>query len=244
VGTYLHYIPGLLDEQRHVESRTMLKRLIAQTEQTDSTVYFDTIISPSMRSALAQALQLPGVSGMENNTVLFEFSEHDGEEVVAQVAEGLELACACQMNGLVLRHGDLHFGDRMSVHVWLTGHDYRNATMMILLAYILLGHPDWRKAELSIFAAYESHVEARTRTLHDMITTGRIPATAKNIQIIPVGKDIDLERLVEAKSSQADLVLLGIQDERLQHQEPGVLRACPALAEVLWVSAREEIGIE
>lgn len=243
VGTHLHYIPGLLDEQRHVESKEVLQRLIAQTEQTDSAVYVDTIISPSMRSALAQALQLPGVSGMENNTVLFEFSAHDGEDVVAQVVEGLELARACQMNGLVLRHGDRHFGDRMSVHVWLTGRDYRNATLMILLAYILLGHPEWRQAELSIFAAYESQVEERTRTLHDMITTGRIPVTAKNIQIIPVGRDIDLERLVEAKSSQADLVLLGIHDERL-HKEPGALRACPSLAEVLWVSAREEIGIE
>ena len=34
-----------------------------------------------MRSALAQSLQLPGVSGMPNNTVLSEFSVHDEVEI-------------------------------------------------------------------------------------------------------------------------------------------------------------------
>jgi amino acid transporter len=244
VGTYLHYIHGMLDEENYRESLRVLKRLIDQTEQTESAVYVDTIISPSMRSALAQALQLPGVSGMENNTVLFEFSTHDGDDVVGEVAEGLELARVYHMNGLVLRHGDRHFGGRRSVHVWLTAHDHRNATLMILLAYILLGHPEWRRAELTIFAAYESQLEERARTLKEMITTGRIPVTEKNIQIISTSQGIDVDRLIEAKSSEADLVLLGLGDERLRHQQPGILRRCPALHEVLWVSAREDIGIE
>ena len=222
----------------------MLERLIEQTEQAESPVYVDTIISPSMRSALAQALQLPGVSGMENNTALFEFSSHDGDEVVAEVAEGLELAWIYHMNGLVLRHGDRHFGDRRAVHVWLTAHDEKNATLMILLAYILLGHPEWRRAELTIYAAYERKVEERARTLREMITTGRIPVTEKNIQVISTSQDIDFDRLVEAKSGEADLVLLGLGGERLRHQDPGILRRCPALAEVLWVCAREDIGME
>ncbi len=77
-----------------------------------------------------------------------------------------------------------------------------------------------------------------------MITTGRIPVTEKNIQIISTSDGIDVDRLIEAKSSEADLVLLGLGEERLQHQQPGILRRCPALHEVLWVSAREDIGIE
>ena len=77
-----------------------------------------------------------------------------------------------------------------------------------------------------------------------MITTGRIPVTEKNIQIIPTSHEIDFDRLVEAKSGEADLVLLGLGGERLRHQDPGILRKCPSLPEVLWVCAREDIGME
>jgi len=245
VGTYMHYIPGLLDDRNYRESRRILARLIEQTEQTESSVYVDTMISPSMRSALAQALQLPGVSGMDNNTVLFEFSTHDPADVLEEVADGVQFARKAHMNALVLRHGDHHFGDRLNLHVWLTGQDYRNAALMILLAFILLGHHDWRGAELTIYAAYaEVEVAERTRTLREMITTGRIPITEKNIQVIPLTSGIDLDRLVEAKSGGADLVLMGFGDERLRHQGPSLLQRCAGLHEVMWVSAREEIEIE
>ena len=245
VGTYLHYIQGLLDRRNFKESRRAFTRLIEQTEQSSSTVYVDTIISPSMTSALAQALQLPGVSGMENNTVLFEFSIHDPPEVIEEAVDGFALARVSGMNGLILRHGDHHFGDRASVHVWLTGRDYLNAKLMILLAYILLGHPDWKRAELSIFAAYdETEAAERTKTLREMITSGRIPVSEKNIRIIPTTTDIDLDRLVEAKSGGADLVMMGIGEERLRHHGSTVLARCPRLHEVLWVSARERIDFE
>ena len=65
-----------------------------------------------------------------------------------------DLATAVRMNTLVLRHTERFFGTRATLHVWLTWHDYRNASLMILLSYILLGHPDWQEAELSIWRWY------------------------------------------------------------------------------------------
>jgi hypothetical protein len=47
------------------------------------------MISPSIQSALAQSLQMPGVSGMANNTILFEYGLHDGPEVMEEVLSGL-----------------------------------------------------------------------------------------------------------------------------------------------------------
>ena len=245
VGTYLHYIPGVLDDRTFRESRNILKRLIDNTERSDSAIYVDTLISPSMRSALAQALQLPGVSGVENNTILFEFSVHDPVEVIEEAVEGMTFASTAGMNGLVLRHGDRHFGDRRELHVWLTSRDHRNASLMILLAFILLGHPDWAKAELRIFASYEdSEVGPRSAELREMILSGRIPISAKNIQIIATNPDIDFARLVEAKSRGADLVLLGLGDERIRHHGATVFQEHPHLPETLWVSAREDIEID
>ena len=45
------------------------------------------------------------------------------------------------------------FGYRKEIHVWITPSDYDNASLMILLAYILIGHPDWSDAEIEIHVA-------------------------------------------------------------------------------------------
>ncbi len=245
VGTYLHHIPGMLSRDTFRESRTTRQRLIELAEQAGSSLYVDTMISPSFRSAIAQTLQVPGAGGVESNTYMGEFSVHDGPEVAEEVVEGLLMARVSSMNGLVLRHGDHHFGNRKQIHVWLTPRDYRNASFMIILSYILLGHPDWRGAKLSIFAAYpETEVRERTATLHEMITTGRIPIAEKNVNVIATTSDIDFERLVESRSGEADLVLLGLSDSSLQHVGVAPLMKHTKLGEVLWVSASERIDIE
>ena len=244
-GTYLHFIKGMLNRENIRESRKIVGRLIEGIEETDSAIYVDTIISPSMASALAQSLQVPGVSGMENNTILFEFSNHDSQEVMEEVLRGCILASAPGMNRLILRHGDHFFGNRKTIHLWLTWHDYRNANLMILLAYILLGHPDWEGAEISIKAAFPyNEVAERTARLNQMISEGRLPIAPKNLQIIPTDDRVDFDALVENRSSTADLVILGFTEERLKEKGAGLLRRHPSLQDVLFVSAEETIFIE
>lgn len=244
-GTYLHFIKGMLNRENIRESRKIVGRLIEGIEETDSAIYVDTIISPSMASALAQSLQVPGVSGMENNTILFEFSNHDPQEVMEEVLRGCILASAPGMNRLILRHGDHFFGNRKTIHLWLTWHDYRNANLMILLAYILLGHPDWKGAEISIKAAFPyNEVAERTARLNQMISEGRLPIAPKNLQIIPTDDRVDFDAMVENRSSSADLVILGFTEERLKEKGAGLLRRHPSLQDVLFVSAEETIFIE
>lgn len=198
-----------------------------------------------MRSALAQTLQAPGIAGVENNTIMFEFSQHDPGTAVDECRDGIFLGHSAQMDSLVLKHGDHHFGNRSSIHVWLTWHDHRNANLMILLSYILLGHPDWEKAEMQIFAAYPRE-EARERTeeLRTMIREGRIPVSQRNVQIIGTDDRIDFGRLVEAKSSEADLVVLGFTEQRLRQKGSDLLLRHEGLNEILWVSAQEDVPIE
>ncbi len=244
-GTYLHYIQGLLNEETYGESRKVLERLIRSTSQRPSGVFFDTMVSPSMRSALAQTLQAPGIAGVENNTILFEFSEHDDPGVVDECRAGVFLAGAADMDSLVLRHGDHHFGNLANIHVWLTWHDHRNANLMILLSYILLGHPEWHEAELQIFAAFpNTQVRERTEELKTMISEGRIPVSPRNVQIIGTDDQIDFTSLVHAKSSEADLVVMGYTEERLRQKGTELFLRHPSLNEILWVAARERIPIE
>ncbi len=244
-GTYLHYIQGLLTDENYRESQDVLDRLLALQEQRQSGVFVDTMISPSMRSALAQTLQAPGIAGVENNTVLFEFSVHDPIEVAQEVRDGVLLAQTARMDSLVLRHGDHHFGNRAEIHIWLTWHDYRNASLMILLSYILLGHPDWREADLSIFAAFpDSQVGERTDELMQLIEEGRIAISGRRLKVFPTDDRIDFSRLVEAKSADADLVMMGFTEERLRSKGTELLARHKGLNEILWVSARESIAIE
>jgi solute carrier family 12 sodium/potassium/chloride transporter 2 len=244
-GTYLHFIKGMLNRETVLESLEIQERLIEGVEETDSAVYMDTIISPSMASALAQSLQVPGVSGMENNTILFEFSVHDPPEVVDEVIRGSVLASAPRMNRLILRHSDHFFGNRKNIHIWLTWHDYRNANLMIILSYILLGHSDWEGAEIHIFAAFPiGEVEEQTSRLDQMISEGRLPIASKNLQIIPTDDRVDFAALIERRSYSADLVILGFTEARLKERGPELLLRHPVLQDVLFVSAEETIFIE
>ena len=244
-GTYLHFIPGRLERRTYLESREVQRRLVDLVSEKHSEIYVDTIISPSMASALAQSLQLPGVSGIENNTILFEFSVHDAPRILEEMQSGLSLASVPRMHRMVLRHGDHFFGNRKQIHIWLTWHDYRNANLMILLAYILLGHSEWQAGEISVFAAYpHDQVAQRTAQLDEMIDEGRLHLSRKNVQVIPTDDRVDFGRLVVNRSADADLVILGFTESRRREKGSDLFLRHPDLNDVLFVSAAEQIDID
>jgi amino acid transporter len=243
-GTYLHFVPGPLDEEHHQQSQRLKQNLI-QVAAPFRGLYVDTIVSPSIRSALAQSLQVPGVSGMENNTILFESSVHDPPEVAEEIAQSALFCSRTSKNILVLRHGDHHFGHRAHVHIWLTWHDAENATLMLLLAYILLGHRDWHKAELTIFAAFpRAEVGAERARLLGMIREGRIPVTERRIKFLSVDDGDAFKQLVPKLSGSADLVIVGFSLDRLIERGAETFARHSGLKEVLFVSAAERILID
>jgi hypothetical protein len=116
---------------------------------------------------------------------------------------------------------------------------------MILLSYILMGHPDWHGAEIHIYAAFPyQDVDEETERLHTMISEGRLPIASKNLQIIPTDDRVDFAALVEKNSYAADLVILGFTEARLREKGKELLLRHPVLQDVLFVSAEETIFIE
>lgn len=245
VGTYLHLIQGHLEQGTFSESRVLLKDLIESIEARRSNLFVDTMISPSMRSALAQSLQVPGVSGVDNNTALFEFSIHDEDSVLDEVLDGCHMAWSTQMDTLVLRHGDHFFGQRQRVHIWLTWNDYRNANLMVLLAYILLGHKDWQDAEIQVYAAFPRHqVEAERRRLLEMAQSGRVSISPRNLVVIPTDDRSNFDELVQRYSAKADLVIRGFVEEKIVQHGAAYFKRHPQLRDVLFVAARQNITID
>jgi amino acid transporter len=244
-GTYMHLIRGRLDQKTFQEGELLLPRLVAMTEARGSAVVVDTIVSPSLRTALAQAFQMPSVTGREHNATLFEFVEGDSERHLEEIRDGCQLAWDARITPFVLRHGERFFGSRRDVHLWLTWHDYDNAPLMILIAYILLGHPAWSDAEIRIFAAFpQEEVAEERRRLIDLVETGRLPISKKNLRIIPTDDAVDFDRLVADRSMGADLAIFGFTRERLDRKGVSLLQRHAGLGDVLFVSAAERIDIE
>ena len=78
-GTYIHLIDGYFSTETQSVAKNDLKRLIKMTNVANSNFYVDTLISPSFTSAIAQIVQLPGISGQDNNMILFDYIEGDEE---------------------------------------------------------------------------------------------------------------------------------------------------------------------
>ena len=238
-GTYLHYIKGRLNANSFRESQAMHARLVELARTQKSTVYMDTIVSPSMMSALAQSLQVPGVSGISNNAVMFEFAKGDDASVVEEVVRLCIFSAATGKTLLVLRHGDYHFGECQRIHIWLTWNDAANANMMILLGYILVGHPHWDGASIKVFAAMPAEqLAARRQEFKKLIAAGRLPISEKNLRFIPTGDVVSFRKLVATRSENADLTVIGFDLHGLAERGAEVFTNHSCQKDVLFVHAR------
>jgi hypothetical protein len=244
-GTYLHLTRGRLSRESYRASEK-LRHQLARSSNTYGGVFVDVVVSPSMRTALAQGIQIPGVSGMENNTVLLEFRPNDDPGQLDELVDDALFAYAMDKNILLYRNGEERGTPRRKLHVWLTWHDAENATlMMLLLSYILLGHPEWRKAEIQVFAAFpSSEVNEQRRLFQALIAEGRLPVSQHNIRFQSVDDGAAYYELVEHSSSYADLVILGITEERLREKGVELILRHPSLRQVLFVIADQHIAIE
>ena len=244
-GTYLHFIPGYLNADEYRESQDIKQRLVTSAVESKSNLYFDTIVSPSITSALAQSLQVPGVSGLSNNTTLFEFSVHDPSDTIDEAVSGCRFAANADMNLVVLRHCDLHFGDKRRIHVWLTWNDHNNANLMVLLSYILLGHEDWSDAEIEVFVAFPGgELERRRSEFDQLIAEGRLPVTDQALRYLEVNDLASFRALVPEMSGSADLTIFGFDMAGLAERGPDVFLNHPDLGDVLFVRAAERIAID
>jgi amino acid transporter len=244
-GTYLHFIQDQLSFESWKEGERTKRRLLKMARLQAGGVYMDTVVSPSLTSAFAQSLQIPGPSGLGHNTAMFEFSSHDGSEVVDEIVEKCLFAHSARMTLMVLRHGDFHFGAHRTLDVWLTWNDRGNANLMILLSYIILGHKDWSRGEIRVFAALPSdQVEQKREEFQRLVAEGRIPISEKNIRFLPVNDQESFLRIVAKLSADSDLTVFGFDADGLRERGSKVFTNHPSLRDVLFVNASHEIAID
>ncbi|PCJ86995.1 MAG: amino acid permease [Flavobacteriales bacterium] len=243
-GTYIHFIEGFLSKETYEQAQKHKEHLVHLTENVRSKVYLDTIISPSYTSAIAQVIQLSGVSGKGNNLILFEYSTED-ESGLKDVISNYRLLTATEFDVCVLRSSYKDFGYKKEIHIWISPQDYENSNLMILLAYILLGHPEWKGGFIKIFSIYtEGQIELQQEHLLSLIKEGRLPISAKNIELIPQAGDEKIKSIINEKSVDADLTIIGYRAEMLAQNSHEVLGGYTDLGNIMFVSAVKEKTIE
>ncbi len=243
-GTYIHLIEDYYSNSSRLKSEVELEKLIKSFSGKGTHVYVDTMISPSYTSAVAQAIQLPGISGMENNMVIFEY-DRDNPENLQEIVENFALVNAGMFDVCIFGSAKRSINFKNGIHVWIRSNDYENSHLMILLSFIIQGHPAWRKSEIKIFDVCSRENEQETRkNLEELVKTGRLPITSKNIQVLVEQSVSHPRMLVREHSANAGLCIIGFQAGVLKKQGVRTFDRFDGLGNILFVNAhsQKEIG--
>ncbi len=239
-GTYLHRIDGYYSKATSKQAAEELTRLIELYETSHNHVYVDTIISPSYTSAIVQAIQVPGISGMENNMVVFEYDKENPENL-GEIIENIRLIKAGDFDICLLASGGKEMNYTKGIHVWIDFNEPENASLLILLSFIISGHPDWKKSHLQVFSTCKTgQYEDARQELTELMKSGRLPITEKNVEIIEVSHGSSVKSLINERSSSAALVMTGFRPETLKHNGETILGGYEEVGTILFVNSQHQ----
>ncbi|MGD9977199.1 MAG: amino acid permease [Bacteroidales bacterium] len=243
-GTYLHRIDGYYSTSTCEQAKTELKRLLSNIENEGNFVYIDTIISPSYTSAIASAIQIPGIAGMENNMVILEYDKEKPDEL-SEILENFNLISAGNFDVCILASSRRPIVFKNGIHVWIKSTDTENVNLMILLSFIISGHPDWAKGYIKIFNICKpNEVEIQKTKLNELMISGRLPILPDNIEIIENSEDISPSKLINEYSEFAGLVILGFREETINHEKEKYFAGYDKLGDILFVNSKYKKEIE
>lgn len=239
-GTYIHYIDGYFSKESHKQSEAELGRLIKISGENKSNVYLDTMISPSFTSAIAQAIQLPSVSGKDINMILFEYSKREPDNLL-QIVQNITLARSAKLDVCILGTSDKDFGFMNNIHIWLTPNDIENGNLMIMMAYVIMGHPDWKNAQIKIFSVFPvEEMKEQKENLLELIKTGRLPISPNNVALLAKKTDVNIKDMINDRSKDADLTIVGFRSEALKQLEGELFSGYDGIGNVLFVNASKK----
>ncbi len=243
-GTYIHFNQGYYSKEKQAEAKKQREKLLERVHRTHSNFYVDTIISPSYTSAIAQTIQLPGPSGMENNLIFFEYNKHNPENI-KQIIENLALVQAGEFDVGILGASSRSILYENGIHVWIRDLDTKNVGLMIMLSYIILGHPDWKDGFIKINSiCKEGEYDKTMKKIKEFVLNGRLPITDKNMQVFELTEKKTFKNLVNNNSSEAGFVIIGMQKEQLKKEGEKVFDGYEQIGDVLFVNAFDEVNID
>lgn len=236
-GTYYHFIEGYYSRHTHNESEETLRELIRAQHGHQSALYIDTMISPSYTSAIAQVIQTPSISGMENNMVIFEYDKTKPEEL-DRILDNISLARAGNFDVCIFSQSTYPLRNKNDIHVWIRSTDEKNTNLMILLGYIIIAHPDWKLSHIKLFiTSSKGESDEVKNDLTKRIAEGRLPITLTNIEIVTLMEGQTSSDAISQRSRLAGLTIVGFREEIIKHDPKSFFGDFSDIGDVLFVNA-------
>jgi len=218
-GTYLHLIDGYYSKKTNEQAKVELERLLNNLD-TSNQVYIDTLISPSTTSAISQSVQTPGIAGMENNMVLFEYMKSEPENDLHDIMTNFRMVSAGGFDVCILGTSRKPILYKNGIHIWVSRFDTENTNLMILLGFIIMGHPSWKGANIKIFnVCYAKETDEVRKNMHELINSGRMPITETNIEIIERDEHVSVKEIINKRSQDVGLTMIGFTENSFKHEE-------------------------
>ncbi|MBN2262810.1 MAG: amino acid permease [Prolixibacteraceae bacterium] len=242
-GTYLHLILGYFSKANKKLANEEIEKIKEIHKGVENHVYIDSLISPSYTSAIAQAIQLPGISGMENNMMILDFDKENCKNL-NNIIDNFSLINAGCFDVCFFACSNIPVNFKNGIHVWIKSGDYDNANLMILLSFIILGHPEWKKSSINIFSICDaSKVNTEKTNLEEMVVSGRLPISSKNINIIPLQENVSTKSIINQHSKYAGLTIIGFLEETLNHEKESLFAGYDEIGSILFVNAHDQKDI-
>ncbi len=176
--------------------------------------------------------------------VILEF-DRDQPGNLKEIVENFSLVNAGNFDVCILSSSKRTINFKNGIHVWIRSGDYENSHLMILLSFIIQGHPAWRKGEIRIFDICKKEQEEETRrNLERLVQTGRLPITTKNIQVICEMADRNIRGLINEHSAHAGLTIIGFHSELLKHEGAKIFEGFDEVGNILFVNSHSQIEID
>ena len=123
--------------------------------------------------------------------VIFEY-DRDNPDSLKEIVDNYSLVNAGKFDVCIFGSSKRTINFKNGIHVWIRSNDYENSHLMILLSFIIQGHPAWRKSQITIYDVCTKAQESETRkNLEELVKTGRLPITSKNIQVLTNESHVD-----------------------------------------------------
>ena len=242
-GTYLHLIDGYFSRKTSAQAEEELKSLVTNLDSSNH-VYIDTIISPSTTSAIAQSIQIPGIAGMENNMVIFEFDKNDPQDLNG-IIDNFRMVNAGGFDVCILASSHKPIVFKNGVHIWVRSFDTENTNLMILLGFIILGHPHWKKANIKLFnICSEEDAENVRKQMIELVGTGRLPITPKNVEVVIRDQNRSIKEIICTNSHDAGLTMIGFNENSFNNGNTELFDGYDEMGNILFVHSNGVKEIE
>ncbi len=131
------------------------------------------------------------------------------------------------------------------VHIWVRSFDTENTNLMILLGFIILGHPDWKKANIKLFnICNEEDAENVRKEMIELVETGRLPITSNNVDVIIKDQNKSVKEIICSKSHDAGLTMIGFNENSFKNNNTELFNGYDELGNILFVHSNGVKEIE